>query len=210
MNEHSERTKRGVGKKFPHAFGVTALDIFDVKGAIGAEPLWGAKPKAKRLGRWGMRYGGGLALFLFLFCSAFIWTQSFAQYPDTDVQAQEGRYVLVMLKGSGSNARGTVTSNTPAVVLDSVSGIVWRCQNLQTERAQWIKTDLAKNGDKPLSGKKYIIRMLEWPSSELKIPAVVLDIEEGRVWTCPNVLDESAPWVERNLAKDIKKEGNQP
>jgi hypothetical protein len=151
-----------------------------------------------------------MAVFLIVSCLAFIWAKAFAQYPDTGDQAQEGRYVLAMLKGSGTNARGAVTSNTPAVVLDSVAGIVWRCTNLQTERPQWIKADLAKNGNKPLAGKKYVIRMLEWPSGELKISAVVLDSEEGTVWTCPNVLDESAPWIEKDLPSDIKKEGNQP
>jgi hypothetical protein len=147
--------------------------------------------------------------FLVVFILAFSWTNAFAQYPVTDTPDQGGRYVLVMLKGSGSNARGTVTSNTPAIVLDSVAGIVWRCPNLQSERAQWIKTDLAKNGNKPLSAKKYVIRILEWPSSEPKIAAVVLDIEEGTVWTCPNVLDESGQWFEKDLAKEVKREGYQ-
>ncbi len=36
---NGRRPKRGVGKKFPHAFGVTVSGA----NAIGAEPLWGAK-----------------------------------------------------------------------------------------------------------------------------------------------------------------------
>jgi len=110
-----------------------------------------------------------------------------------------------MLGGSsGNSANVYARTKTPALVLDSVLGIVWRCQNLQDENPVWVKTDLAKNKDKALTAKKYIIRMLEWPSSETKLPAIVLDIEEGKVWTCPDVMNISSRWAEKDLVKDIK------
>jgi hypothetical protein len=55
--------------------------------------------------------------------------------------------------------------------------------------------------------KRYTIKILEWPSTEVKLPAVVLDMQEGKVWTCPNILEETARWVPKDLVKDIKEEG---
>jgi hypothetical protein len=40
--------KRGVGENFPHFFGVTATN--EVRSAIGAEPLWGGRAKARTTG----------------------------------------------------------------------------------------------------------------------------------------------------------------
>jgi hypothetical protein len=38
------------------------------------------------------------------------------------------------------------------------------------------------------------------------MPAVVLDIEEGIVWTCQNIIDGKARWVQRDLTTGAEKE----
>jgi hypothetical protein len=123
-----------------------------------------------------------------------------AQYGTSEFQ--DGRYVLVMVSSAAGNVtRSYALTKVPAVVLDTVLGIVWRCPNIQEEQPRWIKTDLGKEQDKALSARKYLIRILDWPVSGLKIPAIVLDQNEGKVWNCPNILDENAVWIPKDLTK---------
>ncbi len=142
----------------------------------------------------------------FMLYAVFFTSYAFVGYAKTDTQ--EGRYVMIMpTAGSGSiYTRATPITKTPAIVLDTILGIVWRCQNLQDEKPLWIKTDLGKNGNKPLTAKKYTIQMPDSQNIGYKTPAIVLDIEEGKVWACPNILDESAAWIQTDLVKDIKEE----
>lgn len=142
-----------------------------------------------------------IALFM---CLIFISTETLAQpYPASD--GQEGRYVLLVVGGSNTSyQRSYIVNKTPALVLDSVLGIVWRCKNLQDDRPLWVKTDLAKNKDKARLAKKYIIKTLDYFGSEPKVPAVVLDIEEGRIWICSNIMDEAASWAQKDLVQEEK------
>src|SRR5664280_1831045 len=114
-------------------------------------------------------------------------------------ELQEGRYVLVMQYG-----RVIHNTRVPGIILDSYRGIVWTCQNLQDEKPLCVKTDLGLNGTKPLNKKKYIVRMMEWQDNDLRVPAVVVDVDEGKVWNCPNVVDGKAVWVEKDLQEDVK------
>ena len=113
-------------------------------------------------------------------------------------ELQEGRYVLVMMNG-----RGVVNNRIPAMILDSYQGVVWTCQNLQDGKPLWVKTDLGQNGNNPVTRKRYIARMLEWQDADLRMPAVVLDIDEGIVWNCPNIVDGKATWIQKDLEKDL-------
>lgn len=110
-------------------------------------------------------------------------------------ELQEGRYVLVMMNG-----RAASNTRIPALILDSYLGVVWTCQNLQDTEPLWVKIDLGHESS--AVKKKYLARMLEWQDADLRMPAVVLDIEDGRVWTCPNIVDGKATWIEKNLKKD--------
>ncbi len=38
------------------------------------------------------------------------------------------------------------------------------------------------------------------------MPAIVVDVEEGIVWTCQNIIDGKALWVEMNLESGAEKE----
>lgn len=118
-------------------------------------------------------------------------------------ELQEGRYVLVMMSG-----RAVVNNRVPAIILDSYQGIVWTCQNLQDGKPLWVKTDLGQNGNNPIERKKYIARMLEWQDADLRMPAVVLDIDEGIVWNCPNIVDGKATWIQKNLGNNFSEEVN--
>jgi hypothetical protein len=109
-------------------------------------------------------------------------------------EIQQGRYVLSMMEG-----RALTNIRVPAMVLDTVRGIVWTCQNLQDGKPLWVKADLGQNGDKLLSKKKYVGKMLMWQDADLRMPAIVLDVEEGIVWTCQNIIDGKALWVQMNL-----------
>jgi hypothetical protein len=115
-----------------------------------------------------------------------------------DHTGDQGRYVLRMMNG-----RAVVNNRVPAIILDSVRGIIWTCQNLQDGKPLWVMTDLGQNGDKPMAQKKYIVKMLEWQDADLRMPAVVLDIEEGIVWNCPNVVDGKATWIQKDLKADL-------
>ena len=153
-----------------------------------------------------------LALSAFIFYLLFSGHYVFAEY-DTSAnstsQMQEDRYVLVTVNKVRGYNTGTQTlqKKTPAIVLDSYLGIVWRCQDIKNEKPLWIKTDLGKNSDKQLSKKKYIINIPTYTGEDYKIPAIVLDMEEGKSWTCADIVSESAKWVLTDLPKDIKKEG---
>ena len=116
-------------------------------------------------------------------------------------EAQDGRYVLTMMEG-----RAVVNIRTPAMVLDTVRGIVWTCQNLQDGQPLWVKADLGQNGDKPLTQKKYVGKMLMWQDADLRMPAIVLDTEEGIAWTCQNIIDGKARWVQVNLPTGATRE----
>lgn len=117
-------------------------------------------------------------------------------------ELQQGRFILIMMTG-----RAMVNIRIPAMVLDSYRGIVWTCQNLQDGKPLWVKVDLGKNGNKPMEKKKYIARMLEFQDADLRMPAVVLDIEDGIIWNCPNIVDGKATWIQKNLQSDILLEG---
>ncbi len=143
----------------------------------------------------------------FLLLAAPVFSLARAEYPA--MQDQEGRYVLLVVGGSNvSYQRSYVVTKTPALVLDSYLGIVWRCKNLQDDRPAWIKTDLGKNTDKARASRKYIIRTLDYFGSEPRVPAVVLDVEEGKIWTCPNILDETSVWLKKELAREPQEEEN--
>jgi len=116
-------------------------------------------------------------------------------------ESQDGRYVLRIMNG-----RAIKNTRVPALVLDSVRGIVWTCQNLQDGRPLWVKADLGQNGDAELSEKKYVVKMLEWQDADLRMPAIVLDVQEGIVWTCQNIIDGKALWVQSDLKSGVEKE----
>jgi hypothetical protein len=116
-------------------------------------------------------------------------------------ELQEGRYVLVMQTG-----RAVANTRIPAIVLDSYRGVIWTCQNLQDGRPLWVMVDLAKNGDKPMTKKRYIARMLQWQDADLRMPAMVMDADEGIVWNCPNIVDGKATWIEKKLNEDLPKQ----
>lgn len=112
-------------------------------------------------------------------------------------ELQQGRYVLSMMNG-----RAIKNTRIPAIVLDSWRGIIWTCQNLQDGKPLWVKTDLAKLGDKVQEKKKYVVRMLEWQDADLRMPALVLDTEEGITWTCPNIIDGEATWIQKDMKNE--------
>ncbi|MFH1458713.1 MAG: hypothetical protein ABIG31_06110 [Candidatus Omnitrophota bacterium] len=144
-------------------------------------------------------------LFLpFLLCALFLNAKAAAENPAVDNQ-DEGRYVLLVVGGANvAYQRSYIVSKTPALMLDSALGIVWRCKNLQEDRPVWIKTDLAKNKGVARLGKRYTVKALDYFGSEQKVPAVVLDTEEGKIWTCSNLLDDVAPWVQKDLVQEAK------
>ena len=138
-------------------------------------------------------------LFAVLFCLlaiAVCYSPLSAQSMEND---ETGRYVLAMMNG-----RAVTNNRVPAIVLDSVRGIIWTCQNLQDGKPLWVKTDLGQNGNKPMTKRKYIVKMLEWQDADLRMPAIVVDTEEGIVWTCPNIIDGRAVWVQKNLTSDFQ------
>lgn len=135
-----------------------------------------------------------------------------AQDYDSDsgqTKTQEGRYVLVTVSKAAtySGSYGTSTRKTPAIVLDTYLGIIWRCKDIRDEKPVWIKNDLAKNIDKQPTNKKYVINIPAYTGQDYRIPAVVLDIETGKSWTCSNITEDSANWAQVDLPKDITKEG---
>jgi hypothetical protein len=116
-------------------------------------------------------------------------------------EEQEARFVLLMMKG-----RAIQNTRVPALILDSVQGIIWICQSVQDDRPIWSKTDLGQNGNKPLSRKKYIGRILEWQEANLKVPAIVLDIDDGKAWTCSDIITNGDTWVLTDFKNVTQKE----
>ena len=150
-----------------------------------------------------------LALLAFIFFLVFSNYYVFAEdgtSANTTPQTQEGRYVLVTVSKETGYTR-TLQRKMPVIVLDSYLGIAWRCQDIKDEKPLWIKNDLGKNSDKQLSKKKYIVSIPSYSGEDNKIPAIVLDIEEGKSWICSNIVSESATWIQTDLPKDINKEG---
>ena len=143
-------------------------------------------------------------LTLFIISLPLVNFISFVFAEPTYNELQEGRYVLVM-----QNGRALSNTRVPAIILDSYKGIIWTCQNLQDGKPLWVKTNLGKQGNSSVSKKKYIVRMLEWQDADLRMPAVVLDIEEGIVWNCPNIVDGKATWIEKDLKRDVENEAQE-
>ena len=112
-----------------------------------------------------------------------------------------GRYILKIMNG-----RAIRNTRVPALVLDSVMGVVWTCQNLQDGKPLWVRADLGQNGDESLTRKKYVVKMLEWQDADLRMPAIVLDIDKGIVWTCQNIVDGKAMWIQRDLTSGASME----
>ncbi|MFC1708822.1 hypothetical protein ACFL2J_02005 [Candidatus Omnitrophota bacterium] len=139
-------------------------------------------------------------LILVLICSIFVLNNRVYAEPFS-MEEQDGRYVLEMMEG-----RAIKNTRVPAMILDTVRGIAWTCQNLQDGKPLWVKADLGKNGNKSMTGKKYIGKMLMWQDSDLRMPAIVVDTEEGIVWTCQNIIDGKALWVEMDLKSGAEKE----
>lgn len=133
-----------------------------------------------------------LFVFFVLFSCCRI---ALAENPSNELQ--EGRYVLIM-----QNGRAIANTRIPAIVLDSYKGVIWTCQNLQDGKPLWVKVDLGRNGDKEMTKKKYVARMLEWQDADLRMPAMVLDVEEGIIWNCPNIVDGNATWIKKDLKSD--------
>ncbi|MDD4938891.1 MAG: hypothetical protein PHE18_00600 [Candidatus Omnitrophica bacterium] len=165
-----------------------------------------------------------LSLILFVFPVYSAFSQEGApEYPpvesQTSTDAQGGRYVLVTVNKSGSYAASTYSSGTsgarilqkktPAAVLDSYMGVVYRCTDIKAERPLWIKSDLGKNSGKTISKKKYSITVPAYSGEDYKIPAIVLDIDEGKAWVCSDLVSESSIWIQTDLPKEITKEGYQ-
>ncbi len=135
--------------------------------------------------------GAGLLLCVI----ALVVSCAHAQTASTN-ELQEGRYVLVMMKG-----RAISNTRVPTMILDSYQGIVWTCQNLQDSNPLWVKVDLARNAG-TIGRKRYVARMLEWQDADLRMPGIVLDVEEGIIWTCPNIIDGKAVWIRKDLRKE--------
>jgi len=154
-----------------------------------------------------------LVFIVYLF---FLGCYAFAQYDtstDKTAETQEGsRYVLVTVNKAAaySGSYGTTTRKTPAIVLDTYLGILWRCKDIRDEKPLWIKNDLAKNPNQQPTKKKYVINIPAYTGEDYRIPAIVLDIETGKSWTCSNITDENASWIQTDLPKDISKEGYTP
>jgi hypothetical protein len=128
-------------------------------------------------------------------------SSSFCQEdPSRFILENDGRYVLRIMNG-----RAVTNNRVPAIVLDQIRGVVWTCQNLQDGRPLWVRADLGQNGAVPLTKKKYTIKMLEWQDADLRMPAIVLDIEEGIVWTCQNIVDGKARWIQTDLTSGKEK-----
>jgi len=138
-----------------------------------------------------------LSILVIIF--SFINVAAFAA--TTSNELQEGRYILIM-----QNGRAVSNTRVPAIILDSYQGIIWTCQNLQDGKPLWVKTDLGQNGNKQITKKKYFARMLEWQDADLRMPAVVLDADDGIVWNCPNVIDGKATWIQKDLKVDMPEE----
>jgi len=136
-----------------------------------------------------------LVVVVFMFVLCCMLSNTFAETSSNELQ--EGRYILTMMNG-----RAIINNRVPALILDSYRGVVWTCQNLQDEKPLWVRTDLGQNGNRVMDKKKYVARMLEWQDANLRMPGVVLDVEDGIVWNCPNIVDGKATWIQKDLKND--------
>jgi hypothetical protein len=140
-------------------------------------------------------------MLMFVICSlAFSQPNLYSDESKFTIK-EDGRYVLRIMNG-----RALQNNRIPALVLDQVRGIVWTCQNLQDGKPLWVKADLGRNGDTPLTRKKYVVKMLEWQDADLRMPAIVLDIDEGVTWTCQNIIDGKAMWIQTDLKSGEERE----
>ena len=140
-----------------------------------------------------------ISLFwLFLGSLIFLGNSTFA-YPGSS-KYQEDRYILLI-----SEERELENPQVPALVLDRVKGVVWVCQDIADSESLWTQIDLGQNEDRGLLQKKYIARIFEIEDDDLRIAATVLDTEEGVVWTCSNIIDNEAPWIQKDLRSNIGK-----
>ena len=142
-----------------------------------------------------------LITFVFFITNFTLAESSFVGKDNELTLKESGRYVLRIMKG-----RALSNNRIPAIVLDQVRGIVWTCQNLQDGKPLWVRADLGQNGDKPLTRKKYVAEMLEWQDADLRMPAIILDVDEGITWTCQNIIDGKAMWIQTNLKSGEEKE----
>ena len=138
-------------------------------------------------------------LFVLAFSAFYLSTGVFAE---PGLNAIGGvRYVLLM-----SQTGVTEDKQVPAIILDSWQGVVWACQDVRSANPAWIKTDLGKNGDASFQENKYVIKMVEPEDADSNIPASVLDTQEGVIWTCPNIIDKEAAWIQKDLRSNVEKE----
>lgn len=138
-----------------------------------------------------------LALIVFLFVLVSVNGELRAE--DILSFPQDGRFVLLMVN-AGEGKSGVI----PAMVLDSYRGVVWTCYNLQDARSSWVRSDLGQSGDKPMTNKKYSAKLVASQDRGSAF-AAVLDVEEGTVWTCINIIDSKAIWTKKDFGT-IKKE----
>ncbi len=146
--------------------------------------------------------------FLSHYASAEDYTSGSSQ-----TETQEGRYVMVTVNKPASYA-GSYTvglrKKTPAIVLDTYLGIVWRCQDIKDPKLLWIRADLGKEAEQQAARKKYVINIPPFTGEDYKIPAVVLDTASGKTWICADIADAMSVWIETDLPKEITKEGYAP
>ncbi|MDD4980527.1 MAG: hypothetical protein PHC54_04550 [Candidatus Omnitrophica bacterium] len=145
-----------------------------------------------------------ICLFSFIFSTGLALAQTNLSNIAIDDYAatgeNEGRFTLLMMKG-----RSTQNTSIPGLILDSFQGIVWVCEDLENARPIWLKTDLARNKD-ALSHKRYVARILEWQEGNFKVPAIIIDTEEGNIWTCANVAGDGDTWTQTDFKNATQQE----
>ncbi|MBU1124872.1 MAG: hypothetical protein KKC84_02510, partial [Candidatus Omnitrophica bacterium] len=119
-----------------------------------------------------------------------------------EFELENGRYVIVLPESSPNSAG--IIRKIPVLILDSKLGIVWKCRDIEEERPEWSKIDLAKMSQ-PSSTRRYIIK-IPYYRNESKMPAIVLDIEEGKTWICPNIFEDGIRWFPVDLVNDVRAE----
>lgn len=153
-----------------------------------------------------------VSVFYLFLLSCYAFAQDYSS-GDSQTQTQEGRYVLVTVNKPASYA-GSYTvglrKRTPAIVLDTYLGVVWRCQDIKDPKLLWIRADLGKEPDQQAASKKYIINIPPFTGEDNKVPAVVLDTAGGKTWICADISDAMSGWAETDLPKDVIKEGYAP
>lgn len=147
-----------------------------------------------------------LFLSLCAACLIFVFTFSYAA-GNTPSQAEDNsRYVLLTMNETIS-INSISLRKVPALVLDTWAGIIWRCGNIQEENPDWIKTDLAKNGNNVASYSRYTAKISGATGSQSRISSIVLDTEGGKAWICGDISADEAKWVMKDLMENIKQGG---